>query len=157
MLLFGLAISLSQSSHVYAAPDTQTPEETNSTINSGYYTCEQIPNTSPMKGQCQTCAGDINGEPQGMWTAIGCISVNPVEAVKTFVLVGISIAGGVGFLSIIMAGAMYSLSTGDAKRTTDAKELLTSAVIGLLFIIFSITILQFIASDLMQIPGFGSN
>lgn len=121
--------------------------------NQAYYACEQIP-ASPMKGACQTCAGDLEGDPQGVWTAIGCIPVNPQKMVKAGVYLGISIAGGVGMLSIIMAGFLYSLSAGDANKTSQARELMTSSVIGLLFIIFSITMMQFIATDLLKIPGF---
>jgi hypothetical protein len=59
-------------------------------------------------------------------------------------------------LIMILAGAfMLSTSQGDPKKTQDAKELITSAIIGLLFIIFSITILQFVGVSILRIPGFG--
>ena len=124
--------------------------------NSAYIVCEQIPNSLPQKGACQTCAGSIDGEPQGMWTAIGCVPTNIQNMMKIAIYLGISISGGIGMVSLITAGFLYSISSGDPKRTTQAQELMTSTVIGLLFIIFSVTILKFIGSDLMKIPGFGS-
>lgn len=143
--MFVLVISYRPSADVYAADEHYNPV---------YYACEQIDENSPLKGKCQECAGDIHGNPEGLWTAVGCISTNPTEMIKQGVFIGISIAGGVGMISIIIAGFLYSISTGDPKRTTQAKELMTSALIGLLFIVFSVTILRFIAGDLMHIPGF---
>jgi len=34
--------------------------------------------------------------------------------------------------------------------------MITEAVVGVLFILFSVTILQFIGADVLKIPGFGS-
>lgn len=111
--------------------------------------CDQIPDDG-LKEKCQNC---LNSE--GIWTAIGCVPTNPTDTISTLIKIGIGIGGGVAMLSIIAAGFLYTTSSGDASKTTQAKELMTSAVIGLLFVIFSITILQFIAGDLLQIPGFG--
>lgn len=145
VLMFLLAYQNGSVSDVYAADEHYNPV---------YYACEQIDENSPLKGKCQECGGELHGEPEGLWTAFGCISTDPVEMIKTGVYIGISIAGGVGMISIIIAGLLYSISTGDPKRTTQAKELMTSALIGILFIIFSVTILRFIAGDLMHVPGF---
>ena len=41
------------------------------------------------------------------------------------------------------------------KGIKEAKEMITSAIVGSLFIIFSITILQFIGVSILHIPGFG--
>jgi len=66
------------------------------------------------------------------------------------------IISGAIVLIMILAGAfMLSTSQGDPKKTQDAKELISSAIIGLLFIIFSITILQFVGVSILRIPGFG--
>ncbi len=44
-------------------------------------------------------------------------------------------------------------SSGNPEKVQAAREQLTSAVVGLLFIIFSITILQVIGVDILHIPG----
>lgn len=111
--------------------------------------CEQIPDTN-FRSECKTCWGR-----GGIWTAVGCVSYDPTQMVSTLMKIGISMAGGVALLMILAAGFMFSTSQGDPKKVSDAKELMTSAVIGLLFIIFSVTILQFIGINLLQIPGFG--
>lgn len=156
VFLFGLALLPSFISPACAAFSDDTADKTKSEkTNQAYIACEQIPATSPLKGKCQTCAGDIHGDVQGIWTAVGCISTDPIKMSKTAVYLGISIAGGIGLISIIVAGFLYTISTGDVKRTTQARELMTNTVIGLLFVIFSVTILQFIARDLLVVPGFG--
>jgi len=38
----------------------------------------------------------------------------------------------------------------------DARDQLISAIIGLIFIIFSLVILQIIGVDILRIPGFGN-
>ena len=50
---------------------------------------------------------------------------------------------------------MFTTSQGDPKRASEARELITSAVLGLVFIIFSVTLLQFIGVTVLHIPGFG--
>lgn len=118
--------------------------------------CEQIDPASPMRGRCDSCIGDQNdGTPDGLWTAIGCVKTDPSSIVSRIMQIGMSLAGGVALLMILASGFLFSTSQGDPKRTNEAKELLTSAVIGLLFIIFSVTILQFIGVSILRIPDFG--
>jgi len=115
--------------------------------------CSQIPGNdlegSP-KDKCIKCQAK-----EGIWTAVGCIQHDGTSIVQAFIKIGLSVAGGAAVIMIMVSGLMFSVSRGDQKRTTEAKEMLTSAVIGLLFIIFSVTILQFIGVSLLQIPGFG--
>lgn len=152
--------------------NTCTPEECNANqtpIGPGapsdpvtpFELCAQIEEGTPQRLECNKCAyGDPNGSGNGaaatgMWTAVGCIPTNATSIVQVFIKIGLSIAGGVALLMILVAGFMLTTSQGDPKRTNEAKELLTSAVIGLLFIIFSVTMLQFIGVRILQIPGFG--
>lgn len=112
--------------------------------------CNQIPEDGP-RGKCETCFGQ-----NGMWTAIGCIDTSSTEGiVGKLMTVGISIAGGIALLMILASAFLFATSEGEPKRTSEAKEILTSAIIGLIFIIFSVTILQFIGVNILKIPGFG--
>lgn len=114
--------------------------------------CNQIPE-APRREKCVACQARGSG---AIWTAVGCIPANATAIVQNVVKVGLGIAGGVALLMILAAGFMFSTSQGDPKRTGEARELITSAVIGLLFIIFSITILQFIGVTVFRLPGFGT-
>ncbi len=115
--------------------------------------CSQI-NDPALKIECLDCAGGEKGY-AGVWTAIGCIKREPEAIVRKFMVVGISTGGGVALLSFLAAGFTLSTSQGDAKRIDDAKQLLTASITGLLFIIFSVTILEYIGYSILGIPGFG--
>lgn len=112
--------------------------------------CDQIAD-STQKANCTTCYHDKNG----VWTAIGCIGKDPVNIATSLVNLGLGIGGGIALLMILAAGFQFSISQGDPNKTKQAKELLTAAITGLLFIIFSVMILQFIGYDLLHLPGFG--
>jgi hypothetical protein len=120
------------------------------------------------KRQCCECSGgvfngstfectanDSSGDGQGIYTAVGCIPSTSEGIVAQMVRIGLGIAGGVGLLMILVGGFMLTTSQGEPKRAGEAKELITSAVMGLLFIIFSVTILQFIGVSILRLPGFG--
>jgi hypothetical protein len=132
---------------------TPTQEESNFSF---FNLCNQIPSTNSSgqpnraKSDCEACDSQ-----QKVWTAFGCIPTTFQDIAGTLIKVGLSIAGGFALLMILMASFMLTTSQGDLKRAGDARELLTSAVMGLLFIIFSVTILQFIGVKILQIPGFG--
>ena len=100
--------------------------------------------------KCVTCFGS-----GGIWTAVGCIPQTPEAIVKTLIEIGLIMSGAIVLIMILAGAFMLSTSQGDPKKTQDAKELITSAIIGLLFIIFSITILQFVGVSILRIPGFG--
>ena len=133
-------------------------EETKTDVSSGavfvdFALCEQIPDGE--RGDCEACLeGGVDGI-QGIWTAIGCIPANPESIIKTFMTLGLSVGGGATLLLILAGAFRLSVSQGDAQATKDAQEQITSAIIGLVFIILSITMLRFIGVSLFQIPGFG--
>lgn len=93
---------------------------------------------------------------QGIWTGVGCIPYNNrLQTVKAFIILGLGIAGSVVIMMTLAAGFLLSTSQGDPKRVDEAKSLITSAVSGALFIIFSVTILRFIGVNILQLPAFG--
>lgn len=89
-------------------------------------------------------------------TAIGCIDVTNTNSLAGFILRwGIGIIGGIAFVLIIIASIMITTSTGDPKRLQSGKELLTAAIAGVLFLIFSVFILRLIGLNIFLIPIFG--
>ena len=91
---------------------------------------------------------------QAIDTALGCMPVSTegfTSALLTF------LAGTAGAISlIIMLMATIQIMTGgdNAEQVKKGKELFTGAITGLLFIIFSVTLLKIIAGDVIQLPGF---
>ena len=92
-----------------------------------------------------------------MWTAIGCLPVTGLEAfLKDYLFTfGIGIAGGIAFLYFLYGTFLFLTSAGNAEKVAQAKEIIVSALSGLLFIIFSIFLLKIVGADILRIPGFG--
>lgn len=138
----------------------KTPEsEANPTEASSFELCKQIVDSN-LQEQCRTCA--ISGEggdvgQGGVWTAVGCISRDPVDIARRLIEVGLGMGGGVALLMTLAGGFILSTSQGDPQKANQAKEMITNSVIGLLFVIFSVVILQFIGVTILKIPGFGEN
>mgnify|MGYP000517588942 CR=1 FL=1 len=104
-------------------------------------------------GQSQITAVDtcnVSGGGKGIPTAIGCIPIDNATTMTSFFmrwLVGIG--GGIAFLMIFAAGFQILTSSGDPKKLSAGQELLTSAVSGLILIVFSIFALRLIGVNIL--------
>ena len=87
-------------------------------------------------------------------TAIGSIPTNPIAFIERLFSIILLLAGIGALILLIYGGYKYMISRGDPEAVKSARETITSAIIGLLFIIFSLVILQVIAGDILNIPGF---
>lgn len=121
--------------------------------------CDQIPRDAEAYQKCRACVGGAGGGPsevpQGIWTAVGCIKNDPQSIVTVVIKVGMGIAGGVALLMILAASFTLTTSQGDAKKTAEGREMISSAVIGLIFIVMAVTVLEFIGVKIFRIPGLG--
>ncbi len=90
-------------------------------------------------------------------TAIGCINVlgGQEEFLGDLLRWGVGVGGGIAFLLILYAGFMIMTSAGNPERLKAGQELLTSAISGLILLIFSIFILRFIGIDILGLGQFG--
>ncbi len=88
-------------------------------------------------------------------TAIAGFSLTPTEFISTLLGILLSISGMIALLIIIWTGYKMMMSRGNPEKIEEAKEQLTSAITGLLFIILSIVILEVIGVDILKIPDFG--
>lgn len=90
----------------------------------------------------------------GLNTAIGCIPIGDTQSLLIFILRwAIGVGGGISLLLIIIASFMTITSSGNPERVQAGKELLTSAIAGLIMLIFSFFILKVIGVDLLKLPG----
>lgn len=140
-------------SSVVAATCDTTEEQcnTNLSVVASYDLCkQQIKEGTKQFEACQQCF-----QKNGIWTAVGCIPSNPESVITTIITIGLATGGGIVLIMILVGSFMLSVSQGDPNKTKEAKEIITSAIIGLLFVIFSVTILQFIGVSILRIPGFG--
>lgn len=64
------------------------------------------------------------------------------------------IGGAIAFILIVIGGFQIIFSSGNPERVKAGKEMITSAIAGLLLIIFAVFILRLIGYDILRIPGF---
>ncbi len=89
-------------------------------------------------------------------TAVGEIPTCNLNAFAAwFMGWAVGIGGGIAFLLILMGGFRIMSSGGNPDQIKAGKEQLTSAITGLLFIIFSVFLLQLIGVEILRLPGFG--
>lgn len=108
--------------------------------------------TSPQEqSSCLSC---VTGG-KGIWTAIGCVESDLSSFIKNTVLGwGIGLAGGLAMLCLIYSAFTMQSSQGNPEKLKKAQEMLTSCIMGLLLIIFSVFILKLIGVDILKLPGF---
>ncbi len=87
-------------------------------------------------------------------TALGPISLDPIGFMVRIFSIVLSFAGVGAMILIVYAGYKLLLSRGNKETIQGARETITAAVLGLIFIVFSLVILSVIAGDLLKIPGF---
>lgn len=96
-------------------------------------------------------------ECESLDTSIGSIPLNPVGFITRLFQIVLAFAGLGAMLLIIYAGYRLLLSRGDKEIIQAQRDRITSAIVGLLFIIFSLVLLSVIAGDILKIPGFNDN
>ena len=90
--------------------------------------------------------------PGGMNTAIGKIPCTPQGLAAKIFSLALGIAGGIALMLIIAGGYRIIVSQGDPEAIMGGKEMITSAIAGLLFIIFSAAILRIIGCNILGLP-----
>ncbi|PIU03496.1 hypothetical protein COT44_03560 [Candidatus Shapirobacteria bacterium CG08_land_8_20_14_0_20_39_18] len=104
---------------------------------------------NPDSSSCTTSSG-----PAGLKTAIGCIDTfNPTNFITNILGLAVGIGGGIAFLLMLFGTFQIMASGGDPKSIQAGKETITSALTGLLLIIFSVFLLRLIGMDILGIPG----
>lgn len=87
-------------------------------------------------------------------TALGCIpyAYQPFIVALLRFLIGIS--GAISLVVMLSGVIQIMTAAGDAKKVQSGRDLFFSATTGLLFLIFSVSILRIIASDILKLVGF---
>lgn len=113
-------------------------------------------NVDPPPLPCAASEVDAKGNCKKVATGLG-FSINTDVGGFITSLLGLilSLSGGIAVLLIIISGYRLMISQGNPEKIQPAREQLTAAIVGLLFIIFSLVIIQVIGYDILHIPGFG--
>lgn len=119
-------------------------------------TCKIKPRQIPKTpcGTSLTGKEGVNtaGECTEVFSALGIpIKTNPIELIPQILKVILGFAGAIVIILIIRSGYKLMFSQGNPEKVQEAKDELTSAIVGLLFIIFSFVLLQFITNDILNL------
>lgn len=93
---------------------------------------------------------------EGVVTALGCIPTAPADLVQWILKYAILMGGGIAFLLSIWGGATILLSAGNPEKINEGREIITSAISGLLFIVLSIFLLRLVGVDILGLPDFSA-
>jgi len=99
-----------------------------------------------------------------MYTMIGCIKTNlndftqegaassVVQKLLDFLF---SIAGGIAFLYLLYGSYLVMTSKADPTKLQQGKRVILGAIIGVVFAVGAVFIINLLASGILKIPGFG--
>jgi hypothetical protein len=94
----------------------------------------------------------------GISTEIGCIHIGNQNAFLSDILKwAVGVGAGIAFMLMLYAGFMIMTAQGNPDRLKAGQELLTSAIAGLILLVFSVFILKFIGVDILGLNNFGFN
>lgn len=129
-----------------------TPVPTMITLKPDYRSiCNQLNTESGFRDKCNRCVATE----KHMWTAIGCVPMDYSIIIRDYVFtVGLGIAGGIAFLYFLYGTFLVLTCAGNHEQLEQAKQIIMSALSGLLLIIFSVFLLKFIGVDVLRLPGF---
>ena len=92
-------------------------------------------------------------------TALGCIStlVDTTSGQNTFfgsiIKIAVGLGGGLALLLMLYGVFIITTSAGIPDKLKEGREIITSAISGLIFIILSVFLLNLIGINILGIPG----
>jgi len=106
-------------------------------------------------GQWCTPAG--GAADSGINTALGCISTTADPGQGSFfdaiLKVAIGLGGGLALVLMLYGVFIVTTSAGIPDKLKEGGDIITSAVTGLIFIILSVFLLNFIGINILGLPG----
>lgn len=142
--------SFNYNTAIWECPQGQTPGPSSSPSTQQSCVCptDNTPSPTPPQAPCvdpPKCTM-IN-------TALGDFPTDPPGFIKMIFGIILSLSGGIAVVLIMISGYGLMFSGGNPEKVQASREQLTAAIVGLLFIIFSMSILQIIGVDILHIPG----
>lgn len=87
-------------------------------------------------------------------TDFGCFPNDPIGFVQKFYGIGVGLVGGLSLLVLSWGGYIILTSRGESSKLNIGKSYIFYAIVGLLLAIFGYVFFEFVAVDLLHIPGF---
>ncbi len=94
-------------------------------------------------------ASNFNPESNTVKTELGDLPRDPAELATAAIRIAIGIGGGVAFLLMVFGSFRLIFAGGNPESVQNGREIITSAIIGLLVIIFATFILQLVGISIL--------
>jgi hypothetical protein len=107
----------------------------------------------PSKADVIACSDDPNS--QCVNSAFGPIHIDPIGFILQFSTLGIGTGSGIAFIMLAYGAYKLVTSQGNPDAINAAKEIITAAIIGLVFMILGVSILQVIGFDILNLGNLG--
>lgn len=104
--------------------------------------------------------------PGKQYTMLGCLGTNlggfqqqgaAAGVVQQLLSVIFSIVGGIAFLTIIYGSFVIITSQANPERLNYGKKIVFGAIVGVIFAISSVFLINLLATGILRIPGFSSS
>lgn len=90
-------------------------------------------------------------------TALGCISTDASGGANSFfasvMKVATGLGGGIALLLMLYGVFIVTTSAGIPDKLKEGNEIITSAISGLIFVVLSVFLLNFIGINVLGLPG----
>jgi len=130
-------------------PEISGPAETNGTVLINSETNQPI---SAQKGRMYTMFGCITTD-LGSFQSEGAAA----SVVQTILNLIFSITGGAALLALIYGAFLVLTSQAEPEKLNQGKRIIFGAIIGVVFTLGSVFLVNLLASGVLKIPGFGSS
>jgi hypothetical protein len=87
-------------------------------------------------------------------TDFGCWPNDPIGFTEKFYGYGIGFVGGLALLMLIWGGYTILTSQGEPQKINIGKSYIYYAIAGLLLAVFGFVFFEYLAVDILRIPGF---
>ncbi len=95
--------------------------------------------------------------PNEVSTDFGCFKNDPVGFVQQFYAIALPFVAGIALIGLIIGGYTLMVSQGDPQRVRAGKLWIFYAIGGLMLAIFGYVLIQALAGDILNLPGFSQS
>jgi hypothetical protein len=104
------------------------------------------------KGPGGLTPGHCGPKNNGVPTALGCIDTDTAGFINAFSLVAFGLGFGIAFLMMVFGTIKILTSSGNPEGVNSGREIIISALTGLLFMIFGVFLLRLIGGNIFHFP-----
>lgn len=90
-----------------------------------------------------------------MWSVIGCIPTDAGGLTQVILQFSTSVIGGICFLFLLYGSFQILTSQGNPEKLRSGRVIVTSSIIAMLLVFFTVFVYRFAAQNIIRLPGVG--